>query len=447
MDDGGSMVKARLVCRGFEEMIKVQADSPTGNKETLRMVLALTASYGWQVKSGDVKNAYLQGEKLERDVFMEPPPEAKKNNTIWKLEKAVYGMNDAGRRWYFKVEETLTNLGAEKSKLDHCLFTYKEQGVLCGVMLVWVDDLFYAGTADFEQKVVEKFSDRFKIGKMAVDAFTYIGLNIKTVNEGIELDQNFYIAEKLEPAMLKPGLNTRSLDNEETKLLRRLTGKINWAATQTRPDVAYTVVELSTKFKQPVLNDLKKANKAIVHLMANRKKILFPKLSGKLSLDIYADASFRNLPDQISSGRGHVIFLSGENDRSSTLGWNSNKVKRVVGSTLAAEALSLKSSIDHGIYLRAMLAEILGTDILEIPIRAHTDSNNLYQAVYSTKFVDDKKLRLDIAQIQEAVSEENVQVIWIKAEEMLADCLTKKGVNGDLLMEALETGKIKKRVV
>ena len=76
-----------------------------------------------------------------------------------------------------------------------------------------------------------------------------------------------------------------------------------------------------------------------------------------------------------------------------------------------------------------MLAEILGTDILEIPIRAHTDSNNLYQAVYSTKFVDDKKLRLDIAQIQEAVSEENVQVIWIKAEEMLADCLTEKGVN------------------
>ena len=94
-----------------------------------------------------------------------------------------------------------------------------------------------------------------------------------------------------------------------------------------------------------------------------------------------------------------------------------------------------------------MLAEILGINILKIPIRVYTDSDNLYQAVYSTKFVDDKKLRLDIAQIQEAVSEENVQVNWIKAEEMLADCLTKKGVNGDLLMEALETGRIKKEVV
>ena len=34
LDDGGSMVKARLVCRGFEEMIKVQADSPTGYELT-----------------------------------------------------------------------------------------------------------------------------------------------------------------------------------------------------------------------------------------------------------------------------------------------------------------------------------------------------------------------------------------------------------------------------
>ena len=160
-------------------MTKVQADSPTGNKETLRMVIALTASYGWQIKSGDVKNAYLQGEKLERDVFMEPPQEAKKGNTIWKLDKAVYGMNDAGRRWYFKVEESLTNLGAIKSKLDHCLFTYKENDVLCGIMLVCVDDIFYAGTVDFEKKIVEKFSDKFKIRKMAADAFTYIGLNKK----------------------------------------------------------------------------------------------------------------------------------------------------------------------------------------------------------------------------------------------------------------------------
>ena len=32
-------VKARLVCRGFDENVQVQADSPTGSKETLSVAL------------------------------------------------------------------------------------------------------------------------------------------------------------------------------------------------------------------------------------------------------------------------------------------------------------------------------------------------------------------------------------------------------------------------
>ena len=48
-------VKARLVCRGFEETVEVQADSPTGSKETLHMLLCIAATKGWKIKSGDVK--------------------------------------------------------------------------------------------------------------------------------------------------------------------------------------------------------------------------------------------------------------------------------------------------------------------------------------------------------------------------------------------------------
>ena len=71
------------------------------------MLLAIASTKGWTIKSGDFKNAYLQGEMLEREVYMEPPIEQKKPGKIWKLKKAVYGMNDAGRKWLFKVEDTL----------------------------------------------------------------------------------------------------------------------------------------------------------------------------------------------------------------------------------------------------------------------------------------------------------------------------------------------------
>ena len=53
-------VKARLVARGFEEKVKVQADSPTGSKETLHMLLTVAVTKGWKIKSGDVKSVYLR---------------------------------------------------------------------------------------------------------------------------------------------------------------------------------------------------------------------------------------------------------------------------------------------------------------------------------------------------------------------------------------------------
>jgi hypothetical protein len=443
-DEQTKKVKARLVCRGYEETVKVQSDSPTGSRETLHMLLSIAASKGWQIQSGDVKNAYLQGEELEREVFMEPPREAKKPNIIWKLKKAVYGMNDAGRRWFFKVEGALVSMGCNQSKLDHCLFNYKDsEGNVAGILLVWVDDIFHAGTKEFDEKVVKKFSSQFMIGRTEAESFSYIGLAIKTCKEGITLDQNKYIADNMEQADLKGGINSRPLDKEEKTLLRRLTGQINWAATQSRPDMAYTIVELSTKFKNPILEDLKKANKAIAKLKAKPLEILYPKISGNIKMVVYSDAGFRNLPDQISSGRGHIIFMAGDDGAAAAIGWNSNKVKRVVGSTIAAEALSLQMALGHSFYLRAILKEILGANGENIPIKAYIDSMNLYEAVFSTKMVEDKKLRCDIAQIQEYVDKEKVELVWTKSEDMLADGLTKRGASTDSLLQVLKTGKLK----
>ena len=82
-------VKARLVCRGFKEPVEVQSDSACGSKETLHLLLVLSSARTWVIKSGDVKNAYLQGEANDREVFMEPPMERKKAVIVWKLRKAV----------------------------------------------------------------------------------------------------------------------------------------------------------------------------------------------------------------------------------------------------------------------------------------------------------------------------------------------------------------------
>ena len=437
-----SRIKARLVCRGFEEEVKIQSDSPTGGKETLHILLAIAASKEWRIKSGDVKNAYLQGTMLEREVYMEPPAERNRCGKIWRLKKAVYGMNDAGRRWFLKVESALLRLGCEKSKYDHCLFVFRVNGSLAGIILLWVDDIFYAGILEFEEKVMEQIAKEFMIGRTEEETFQYVGLNISTIQDGITLDQINYIEERTGPAVLRGGDNKRPLDREESKLLRQQTGKINWAATQSRPDLSYSVVELSMKFKNGTLADLKKTNKAMMKLAARPTKILFPKLTGDLSIITYSDAAFQNLPDKISSGRGHVVFLAGAGGRAAPLGWSSNKIRRVVSSTSAAEALSLQSSLSHAIFLRALLTETLGVEDSKIPIRSYIDSNDLFQAIKSTKFVEDKRQRLDIALIKQDVEEQAVEVRWVETGDMLADPLTKNTVKADQLMTVLESGRL-----
>lgn len=360
-------VKARLVVRGFKEKVKVQLDLSTGSKETVHMLLTVAETKGWRIKGGDVKSDYLQGKWLDREVYMVPPLERRKPGVTRRLVKAIYGMNNYSRKWYFEVEETLENLGCKKVKLDHCLFIYRLGEELKIIMLILVDNIFYVGMYKFEAEVIKQVAWKFLIGQTEEETFTHIGLAFRTTEEGITLDLVDYIKDWLVTAHLKLADSKRFLNKEEIQLLCLLTGKIIWVATQSRPDMSFTIVELSSKIKTTQLEELKKANKAINRLSATPSKLLFPRMGGKLCIVTYSDAGFWNLPDKISSGAGHTVFLTNEEREAVPLAWSSNKVKRVVGSTPAAEGLSLQEAVSHTIYLCAILVEIMGKKVLEIP--------------------------------------------------------------------------------
>lgn len=58
--------KARLVARGFEEEENnLMVDAPTCSNETVKIC---RAKMNWQIKSIDIKAAYLQGKTLEQIV-------------------------------------------------------------------------------------------------------------------------------------------------------------------------------------------------------------------------------------------------------------------------------------------------------------------------------------------------------------------------------------------
>jgi hypothetical protein len=85
-DNGNKTMKARLCVRGFEEELTFRTDSPTCSREGIRLFLSTTASKGWTINTIDVKGAFLQGKKLDREVLIRPPKEAE-TTKLWSQQK------------------------------------------------------------------------------------------------------------------------------------------------------------------------------------------------------------------------------------------------------------------------------------------------------------------------------------------------------------------------
>ena len=236
-----------------------------------------------------------------------------------------------------------------------------------------------------------------------------------------------------------------SLNSEERRQYRALVGSINWAAQQTRPDLVFDVMELSIKFKDPLVADLLRANKCIKRLRMDDVAVKFGCVSDKLEdlcIMTWSDAAFANLVDKVSSGGGHVVFLADTNKRCCPLAWTANKVRRVVKSTVAAEALALEEAISHSVYLRALIKEILKCQNSDLAIVAWVDSGNLVKSLQSSREVEDKMLRIELAIIKETIQNENISVHHTSGLTNIANPLTEKGASSKDLLNILRNGHL-----
>ena len=123
-DDG--TCKARIVVRGFEEHFNPDAtesstDSPTLNRESLRIIALLAARNRWLLSSWDIRTAFQQAQtsddpdctKSEKEGLWIKPPKhfpAKYNLGPADLIKipggrTLYGMASAPRRFYFTLRQ------------------------------------------------------------------------------------------------------------------------------------------------------------------------------------------------------------------------------------------------------------------------------------------------------------------------------------------------------
>ena len=439
LKEGETVTKARLVARGFEEdSLTMKKDSPTCSREAVRLTISLAASNQWTVNVLDVRSAYLQGDKIDRELFLWPPPEYN-NGKLWKLNKTVYGLCDAARAWYNRVKKELLALSVQMCSLDPSLFYLKDKNnIVIGILCLYVDDFLWAGTKLFEQKVINKLITLFSISSSNSSSFKYLGLNVSSSQQGILLDQNQYLSS-LQPVKVstaRAANKSSNLSENEKTEYRALIGQLNWLSTQTRPDISFETCDLHVLFKNATIDELLRLNKLINRVKVSSLEILFPQMSSISSCHIegYADASFANLQGGKSQG-GFIIFLVDTNGKRCPILWQSRAIRRVVKSTLAAETLSLVECAENGVYLSLILQELTGT---KIDVKCFVDNKSLVDSIHSSKSVDDRRLRVDIAVLRDMIERKELkEVSWVPTKQQLADCLTKRGACTQQLCAAL----------
>ena len=134
------------------------------------------------------------------------------------------------------------------------------------------------------------------------------------------------------------------------------------------------------------------------------------------------------------------MFLTDREGNASPLTWSSKKLRRICRSTLTSETMSMLDTIDVCIWIKHIIDEI--SDEKMMPTVIKTDNKSLYEAAYSTKAVEEKRLRVELASIRESINKKEISIVWVQTDEQIADCFTKQGANTHNLLGVLNVGHI-----
>jgi hypothetical protein len=168
--------------------------------EAIRLLLALAANQNWEVHHMDVKSAFLNGD-LTEEVYVTQPPgfvAAGSENKVLRLKKALYGLHQAPRAWYQKLDESLTSVGFLSYPSDpaiYCRGNKKGDRLVVGV---YVDDLVITGSSQQEiLKFKSEMARMFRMSDLGLLHY-YFGIEVRQDQNGFVLSQSSYVKMILE---------------------------------------------------------------------------------------------------------------------------------------------------------------------------------------------------------------------------------------------------------
>jgi hypothetical protein len=203
------------------------------------------------------------------------------------------------------------------------------------------------------------------------------------------------------------------------KLYQSLVGTLMFAATCTRPDLAYAVSQLAQATAFATGRHLKAAFKTMRYLKGTPDMALHYKASTESGVQGFTDSDWAGCPTTRRSTSGS-IFLSG----GAAISWTCKKQSFTALSSCEAEYAALTMGTKEALWLLDLYQELQVPT--PVPIQMGVDNTAAIALSHNSVLHSrTKHTALHMHFVHEKVQEEKIRVTYIPTEEQVADYLTK----------------------
>lgn len=437
-DVAGNIIKhkARIVAKGYVQKKGVDFDevfAPVTRIETIRLLLALAAKENWEVHHLDVKTAFLNGE-INEEVFVKQPEgyvKRGREHLVYKLLKALYGLRQAPRAWYSKLNKCLEGLGFVRCAYEQTVYT-RHVGKEVLIVGVYVDDLLVTGSntvqiKEFKEQMAKSF-DMSDMGKLTY----YLGIEVEQGNGYIQLKQTGYAKKILNKAGMlyynstKMPIHPKEILNKDEEGMpvdstnfKSMIGGLRYLV-QTRPDLPYSAGIVSRFMERPTLMHQNAVKRILRYVKGTMDLGLVYTKDEKNNVVIgYSDSDLAgNVEDRKSTG-GMIFYLT-----KSLITWNSQKQMCVALSSCEGEFTAATAASCQAVWLRKLLSQITGLYIQ--PVTLFIDNKSAIDLAKNPVFHGrSKHIDIRFHFIRECIENGDIIVKHICSDEQRADSLTK----------------------
>ena len=242
---------------------------------------------------------------------------------------------------------------------------------------------------------------------------------------GKDMLQKYHMAEcnhansPMEPRLkLDEGSEEKSVDGT---LFRSIVGSLRFVCNS-RPDIAYSVGLISKFMQSPKQSHYMAAKKVLRYLKGTTEYgVWFPRSINEEEAGLirYSNTDWKGDTIENKSTTGYLFKLSG-----AAVSWSSRKQPKVSLSTCEAEYVAAAYAACQGVWLNALLGEILGEE--QKPFQLLVDNKSAINLAQNpVSHGRSKHIEARFHWIREKVQENKLVLVYCCGEDQVSDVFTK----------------------